>query len=141
MEETFTGMNTLLIIGLVSAWILQLGLSLWQMRRFHARVRELRKDGRVSVGLEGGTYKGKVYTVLVIDEQEKVRHAEKLSGITVFEGLKPVPALVGQPVALLLNEGAEFPIRKKVLASFRKAAEAFYPTPDEDPGADENVLP
>jgi len=131
--------GTVIIIGLAVAWVLQLGLSLWQMRRFYARVRELRQDGRASVGLEGGTYKGRVYTVLVIDDDGVIKHAEKLTGITVFAGLKPVPELTGHHVNSLLDETIEVPIRPKVLASFQKAAEAYFPASEEEQVETEGV--
>lgn len=122
----WNGNLTYILIALIAAWVVQLGLSLWQMKRFYRRMGELRKNGRASVGLEGNQYKGRVYTVLVLDDEDRITHAEKLSGITVFANLKPVPELVGQPVSALMKDEAEFPLRKKVLASFRKAAEAFF---------------
>lgn len=122
---------TYVLIALIVGWVLQLGLSLQQMRRFYRRIDELRKIGRASVGLEGNQYKGRVYTVLVLDDNDTITHAEKLTGITVFANLNPVPELVGQPVSALMQGEVEFPIHKKVLASFRKAAEAFFEEPEE----------
>lgn len=127
----WNGNLTYILIALVAAWMVQLGLSLWQMKRFYRRMGELKKSGRASVGMEGNQYKGRVYTVLVLDDKDVITHAEKLSGITVFASLKPVPELVGQPVSALMEEKAEFPLRKKVLASFRKAAEAFFEEQNE----------
>jgi DNA-binding transcriptional regulator of glucitol operon len=118
--------GAIIIIALVFAWVLQLGLSLWQMRRFYRRMGVLRKDGRAAIGLEGSTWKGRAYTVLVIDEQDIIKHAEKLTGITVFATLRPVPALVGQPLNIFRQEEIDLPVSKKVLASFRKAAESFF---------------
>lgn len=115
-----------IIIALVVAWVAQLSLSLQQMRRFYSRMAELREEGRTSFGLEGSKYQGRVYTVLVVDKNDKITHAEMLSGLTVFATLQPVPNLVGLSLnALMLNE-FEVPIKKKVLASFKKAAKAFY---------------
>lgn len=115
-----------IIIALVVAWVAQLSLSLQQMRRFYSRMAELREEGRTSVGLEGSKYQGRVYTVLVVDKNDKITHAEMLSGLTVFATLQPVPNLVGLSLnALMLNE-FEVPIKEKVLASFKKAAKAFY---------------
>lgn len=111
-----------IIIALAVGWILQLGLSLLQIRRFQRRVTELRSDGRASVGLAGGTYRGRVYTVLVANEENTIVHAEKLSGWTVFANLKPVPALVGMPASLILDEEMELPVSKKIRESFASAA-------------------
>ncbi|MEN8240511.1 MAG: transcriptional regulator GutM [Chloroflexota bacterium] len=124
--------GTIIIIALVVAWITQLGMSLLQMRRFHRRMAELRKLGRASVGLAGGTYKGKVYTVIVLDDDDQITHAEKLSGITVFANLKPVPQVVGMSLEDLLLEEPQARVSKKAWESFRNAANHFFPEDETD---------
>ena len=125
------GYGTYIIIGLVIAWIAQLGLSLWQMRRFYKRRGELRKVGRVSVGLAGSTYKGKIYTIISVDENDRVVVAEELSGITVFANLKPVDQVVGMSLQDLLEEEPSINIKKKTWASFMNAAQQFFPVVEE----------
>lgn len=126
------GPGAFMIIALAIAWIAQLGLSLWQMRRFYHRRGELRKLGRASVGLAGGTYKGKVYTIIVVDENDKITHAEKLSGITIFANLKPVPQVVGLSLKDLLQEEPGAKIPKKIWESFRNAADHFFSDKKEE---------
>ena len=122
-----TGYGTYIIVGLAVAWIAQLGLSLFQMKRFYKRRGVLRKLGRASVGLSGSTYKGKVYTIIVVDENDQVIIGEKLSGITVFANLKPVPEVVGLSLEDLLQEEPQNAIKKKVWNSFTNAANQFFP--------------
>lgn len=122
-----TGYGSYLIIGLVVAWIAQLGLSLLQTKRFYGRRGELKKLGRVSVGLAGSTYKGKIYTVIVVDENDRIINAEKLSGMTVFANLKPVPEIVGLSLEDLLQEEPQIKIKKKIWESFKNAANQFFP--------------
>ncbi|TVQ24600.1 MAG: hypothetical protein EA383_10800 [Spirochaetaceae bacterium] len=91
--------SILLALGLV--WIINLTLSGYQTKRFHQRVIALRKHGSyTAVGQSGTNIKLKQYVVLVVDTDEddnveKVVVAERLSGVTVFANLKPVPELVG----------------------------------------------
>lgn len=96
------------------------------MRRFYGRISQLRKSGRLAIGLEGGMYKGRQYGVLVVDEQDNIVRAEQLSGLTIFAQLKPVPALVGLEMARLFEPetelAAELGLSKKQVLAFRAAA-------------------
>jgi glucitol operon activator protein len=83
----------LALLGL--AWVLQLVLSMRQMRRFYRRVNELKKLGRSSIGVGGGTYRGRAYAVVVADPQGRVLTAEVMSGISVFAGLRPLADVKG----------------------------------------------
>ncbi len=89
--------EAILIVGLLAAaWLLQIFLSSWQMKRFHDRTRAMRRLGKyTSVGVSGSMYKRKVYTVIAVDEEGRVAAAERLSGSTVMAGAKPVPEVVG----------------------------------------------
>jgi glucitol operon activator protein len=77
------------------AWILQLVLSMRQMRRFYRRVSELKRLGRTTIGVGGGTYRGRAYAVVVADPAGRVVTVEVMSGISVFAALRPLPALKG----------------------------------------------
>lgn len=117
--------SALLIIGLAVAWLLQLGLSYWQMRRFYQRLAVLRREGRVSIGLAGSAWRRKQYGVLVVDAQERIVRAEQLSGWTIFATLQPVPGLEGLSLEDLDDDermSAIVPNRKLLLA-LRNAAQ------------------
>ena len=89
--------DTFFVVGLLAfAWLLQIMFSSWQMKRFHAKTQKLRRLGtHTSIGMAGTTYKRKTYTVLVVDDNLRVTAAEKLSGVSVLAGSKPVPEMVG----------------------------------------------
>ena len=112
---------TFIILTLAAGWMLQVWLVGQQTRNFYNRMKELRKDGRASIGLAGNIYKGRIYTVLVLDEEDRIIHAEKLSGITVFAKLKPVPELIGVTLEDLMDENREFDLTKKTMQAFRHA--------------------
>jgi DNA-binding transcriptional regulator of glucitol operon len=85
-----------LLIVLVGAWLLQIFMSNWQMRRFHRRSQEMRRTGTdMAVGLAGTTYRTKTYAVLVVDLFRKVTAAGYLRGFTVFADMKELPQLEG----------------------------------------------
>ena len=116
-----------IFIGLALAWVLQLALSLWQMRRFYARVAVMRKDGLTAIGMEGSAYRRRTYTVLTIDDDENIIHADALAGWTVFAQLRPVPNLLGHSLSEVLEGSPEdFDLSKKTFSSFQKAAMEFY---------------
>jgi glucitol operon activator protein len=77
------------------AWILQFFLSIRQMRRFYRRVAELKRMGRATIGVGGGTYRGRAYAVVVADPAGRVLTAEIMSGFSVFAGLRPMPEVKG----------------------------------------------
>lgn len=121
-----------IIILLVIAWVAQLGLSLWQTRRFYRKVGEMRKLGRTSIGLAGSMYKGKTYGVLTVDEDDRVVQAAKLSGWTVFANLKPISNLNGASLTEILSGSAQdFALRPKLFKAFQNAAAEFLPQDDE----------
>ncbi|MGI6259660.1 MAG: transcriptional regulator GutM [Anaerolineaceae bacterium] len=115
-----------LFLGLAFAYGVQLFLTGWQAKRYYKRLKELRKDGLTSVGMAGGKWTGRTYGVLVIDEDKKIVHAEKMSGMTIFSGLRPVEGLVGLDVAELLDENQDFLLKKKPLEAFRNAANEYF---------------
>ena len=112
---------TCLILGLAAAWFLQLFLSTHQLRRFYTRFGELRKAGRCAIGMEGSIYRRRVYAVLVADDEDKVTHAEQLSGWTVFAKLRPVELLVGHSL-VEITDGQIEGVPPKIRRAFQRAA-------------------
>ena len=92
----FESSTITIIVALVLVWSLQIFFSNGQIRRFHRRSQELRRQGtHMAVGIAGNMYRRKTYAVVVVDEASKVVAAEQLSGFTVLARLKPISALVG----------------------------------------------
>lgn len=93
-----------IFLAVAAFWIAQFGLAWWQLRRFHARIGELRKLGRTAVGLKGNRFSGRTYAVLTVDTQERIQRAEVFDGWTVFSRLRSVDGLQGRPVSVLHGE-------------------------------------
>jgi DNA-binding transcriptional regulator of glucitol operon len=127
METIFGDFNyAYIFLILAASYALQLLLTGWQAKRYFRRVKELRKQGLLSVGLAGGKWSGRTYAVLVVDEDFNILHAEKLSGMTIFSQLKSVDEFLGLNVQEVLDETREFSVKKKLLTAFRNAAKAYF---------------
>jgi len=111
-------LSTSIIIILVASWFLQLLLTYFQMKRFYKQVNKLRSKGITSIGMAGSFLGGRIYTVLVINQNEIVVDAKKLSGFTVFANLKRVDEIIGKQMNEILDLSIEQPMRKKVRESF-----------------------
>lgn len=114
---------TIFLLMLVVMWMIQFGLTYFQMRRFYGRMVELKRHGLTAVGLCGTQYKGRTYAVLTIDEDNQVIHAERFAGWTVFATLKPVPEMQGMVLDDILANPANLPVSKKLQTAFSNAAQ------------------
>ena len=123
---------TIVIFLLVAAWLVQFAFSYFQMRNFYRRLTVLRRDGMLAVGKGGGQYRGRAYGVLVIDDEGKVIHAEKLAGWTVFAKLRPVPELVGLTIEEILGQSRPIYLSKKLHEAFTNAAYDLATMEDEE---------
>ena len=114
-----------LLIGVL--WAVQLALAYLQARRFMARARALRRQGRVSIGASPRRIRGRAFVVVAVGPDDRVTAAKALQGVTVFANARPVPALVGLPAGELAA-GAEVPeLAPRVLAAAHSAAAALHP--------------
>ncbi len=111
-----------IFVLLVVMWLLQFGLTFFQMRKYTARLKIIRQDGLTAVGMSGNKYKGRTYGVLTVDKDNRIIHAEKMSGWTTFSNLRPVADLVGLTIEQVLDEDNPLPISKKLRLAFQQAA-------------------
>ena len=130
-----------IFILLVIMWILQFGFTYLQMQKFYKRLKIIRQDGVTAIGMEGGRYKGRAYGVLTVGKDNKIIHAEKMSGWTNFAGLKPVPELVGMTLDEIMDEERTLPVSKKLQSAFRNAARDILEADIEKNGDESAVHP
>ncbi len=122
---------SIVIIALAIGLALQLFFTGWQTKRFYSRLKVIRRDGLTSIGMEGGIWSGRRFAVLVVDDQLNILHAEKMSGMTIFSILRPVPELVGFNVEDLLDETRNFSTNNRIMKAFRNAAKELLKQEDE----------
>jgi DNA-binding transcriptional regulator of glucitol operon len=122
------GMGTFFIV-LALAWMAQIYLAWRQAQRFMARVRVLRRSGKVAIGSSGSRLRGRAYVVLAVGPDDRVTAAETLKGTTVFAGTRPLPALVGRTAADLAA-GDDLPeLHTRVREAATSSAAMFHPRP------------
>ena len=113
------GENLGVLFGLlVVMWILQFGLTYFQMRKYTKRLKVIRQDGLTAVGMSGSRYKGRTYGILTIDDNNQIIHAEKMSGWTNFSNLRPVPDLVGMNVEQILMKKLNLRFQRNYISPF-----------------------
>lgn len=109
---------------LAGAWLLQIVLSNIQMKRFHATTQRLRKTGtRLAIGLSGSTYRRKVYTALVTNDDDIVTAGGRLGGLTVAATMREMPEIVGMHLDRVGKGEPPDGIDTKTWASLDHAAE------------------
>ncbi|MFP5333246.1 MAG: transcriptional regulator GutM [Acidimicrobiia bacterium] len=109
---------------LAGAWLVQIVASNIQMKRFHATTQRLRKTGtRMAIGLAGSTYRRKVYSAVVIDDNDIVTAAGRLGGFTVAASMRELPEIVGMHLDRVGKGDPPDGIDPKTWASLDHAAE------------------
>ena len=113
--------------ALFVAMVIQVVLSMMQYQRFYGRVRQMRKDsgGRAAIGMSGSNWRSKAYGVLIVNDQDVIIHAEKLTGLTVFARLKSVENLTGLPLTRLESDEPVEGISSKLWKAFQHAKSFF----------------
>lgn len=120
-----------ILLGLM--WVLQLYLTYRQMKRFYGRVRVLRKSGMLAVGMSGGMYRGRVYAVMVVNPETRIiTHAEKMSGWTVFAGLKQIKGGTGHLLDDFLAGKVQLPVGQKVIDALMNAGNDIRKALDQE---------
>lgn len=114
------------ILLLAVAWILQIVGTYFQMRHYReilGRITREGGEGYVGVGNAKATFGKGVVLILVADENDVVRRALRMRGMTVFARFNDVPDLVGMSLEELRAEGREDPYDKSTMLAARRAVE------------------
>lgn len=95
------------IIGLiVAAWLVQIVLSYRQAMEFAHKVADMRRLGRVVVGLGRGRLRSRVYAVVAVGHDDRVVAAEVLRGWSTLSKPKSILGLPGLPYERLCDTPA-----------------------------------
>ncbi|TKI07739.1 transcriptional regulator GutM [Martelella alba] len=85
----------LLTLCAAAAWLAQIALGGWQIRRFNLAYDRLCRQGAVGVGRSSGRFRARVVLALASDEEGRVCDGFILRGLTVFARPRPLPMLIG----------------------------------------------
>jgi len=91
----------ILITALAVIWVAQSLFVYRQGRAFMRRIGELRREGRVAIGVGLNRLRIRNFLVVVADRNDRVVRVERLSGLTVFARPQPINRYAGLPLTEL----------------------------------------
>ena len=91
-------MVTTLITLAAIAWLSQLLLGGWQIRRFNRAFDRLCGKGRVGVGRSAGRFRPRVVIAIAVDEKNCITDTLLMKGMTVFARPQTLPVLQGKHI-------------------------------------------
>ena len=114
------------ILILAVAWVLQIVGTYFQMRHYREVLGAITREGGegfVGVGNAKATFGKGVILILVADENDLVKRALRMRGMTIFARFKEAPDLVGMRLDELRVGDREGPYDKSTMLAARRAVE------------------
>ncbi len=115
-----------LILVLALVWALQIIGTYFQMRHYREVLGGITREGGegyVGVGNAKARFGKGVILILVAGEDDVVRRALRMRGMTIFARFQEAPELVGMGLDELRNEEREGPYEKGTMLAARRAVE------------------
>jgi glucitol operon activator protein len=114
------------ILILAVAWALQIVGTYFQMRHYREVLGAITREGGegfVGVGNAKATFGNGVILMLIADENDVVKRALRMRGMTIFARFKESPDLVGMRLDELRVGDREEPYDKSTMLAARRAVE------------------
>ena len=92
---------TKLLLIVAAAFVLQIVLSMAQMKHFSKEFVKLRRQGKVACGRKAGGLRAGAIVMFLLDEDGIVRCAKKMEGVTCLARVKPLPGFEGRDIRTL----------------------------------------
>ena len=115
-----------LILILALGWALQIVGTYFQMRHYREVLGGITREGGegyVGVGNAKARFGKGVILILVADEDDVVRRALRMRGMTIFARFQEAPELVGMGLDELRYEEREGPYERGTMLAARRAVE------------------
>lgn len=93
-----------LALIVAAAFVLQIVLSMNQMRHFSNAFIKLRKQGKVACGRKAGGFHAGAIVMFLIDDDGKIRTAQKLEGVTCLARVRPLDGFEGKMIGTLTEK-------------------------------------
>jgi len=117
------------VLGLAGvAWILQGILTYFQIKNFQNKLTELRKNGRVGVGIVKGRFGRGVIVMLSVNNENIITDAQIMSGATVFARFVPFNILINQNIKHV--ESIAKDMKEHIKSAILKAVASLEPSPN-----------
>ncbi|MFT4296095.1 MAG: transcriptional regulator GutM [Micropruina sp.] len=88
-----------LIVVLAATYLLQVGLSVFQMRDFATSYGALRRRGKIAIGKRKTAFSAGSIAMFLIDAEGTVTEATAISGLTVLARFKPLQGFDGMHIS------------------------------------------
>lgn len=113
------------ILVLAALWVVQSVMVYRQGKAFMRRINELRRMGRVAIGVGYNRFRLRTFVVVVANRDDRVVRVERLSGLTIFAKTRPIDRYAGLPLTevLAVAEANHAPVQ--ILAGLKQAVEAL----------------
>jgi glucitol operon activator protein len=115
-----------LILALALVWLLQIVGTYFQMRHYREVLGGITREeteGYVGVGNAKARFGKGVILILVVDENDVVKRALSMRGMTIFARFEEAPELVGMKIEELRDEERGGPYDKGTMLAARRAVE------------------
>ncbi len=105
-----------LLAGFVSLWLLQIYLTMRQMKHYRATIQTMskRESGYLGVGVEKKKLGSGTVLILVTNEKGIVEECKVMSGVTVFAKFKNCKRFIGRHISSLQDDEWANPLEMAV---------------------------
>ena len=100
---------TKLLLIVAAAFVLQIVLSMAQMKHFSKEFVKLRRQGKVACGRKAGGLRAGAIVMFLLDEDGIVRCAKKMEGVTCLARVRPLPGFEGRDIFRKFTAGEIIP--------------------------------
>ena len=87
-----------IVVALGVAYILQMGLAIIQMKSFTVTYGELRRKGKVAIGIKKGAVSSGAIVMHCVDDAGDILDRRRISGVTVFSKFRVLPGFEGKNI-------------------------------------------
>ncbi|TFC81687.1 transcriptional regulator [Cryobacterium cheniae] len=87
-----------IVVALGVAYILQMGLAIIQMKSFTVTYGELRRKGKVAIGIKKGAFSSGAIVMHCVDDAGDILDSRRISGVTVFSKFRVLPGFEGKNI-------------------------------------------
>ncbi|MDO4175100.1 MAG: transcriptional regulator GutM [Eubacteriales bacterium] len=93
-----------LALIVAAAFLLQIVLSMHQMRHFSNEFVKLRRQGKVACGRKAGGFHAGAIVMFLIDDDGVIQEGRKLEGVTCLARVRPLDGFEGRKIAELTED-------------------------------------
>ena len=87
-----------ILVALAAAYVLQMVFAWVQMKSFTSAYGELRRKGKVAIGIKKGAFSSGAIVMHCVDDAGDILDSRRISGVTVFSKFRDLPGFEGKNI-------------------------------------------